>query len=238
MTNLANAAFDKGLPKHIAIIMDGNGRWAKAQDLPRVAGHRKGGQVLKQIVRYAGEIGVAHLSVYAFSTENWNRPKTEIAALFKLLVDFCDNQVDELIASGTRLRFLGDIDGMPLLQRQAMRLAEQKTAAGQGLNFNVCINYGGRQEIITAIKRIVSAGLTVDQIDAAAVAKRLYSVDIPDPDLIIRTSGEQRLSNFFLWQSAYAEFVFVDVNWPDFTAQTLADCIAIYNTRQRRYGGV
>ncbi len=226
------------VPHHVAIIMDGNGRWAKAQGLPRVAGHRKGGEVLKQIVRYAGEIGIAHLSVYAFSTENWNRPKAEISALFKLLVDFCHNQVDELIETGTKLKFLGDIDGMPLLQRKAMRLAEQKTAAGQGLNFNVCINYGGRQEIVHVIKRIVDDRLTASQIDSAAVADYLYSAGIPDPDLIIRTSGEQRLSNFFLWQSAYAEFVFSDVNWPDFTTQTLDECIAVYNGRQRRYGGI
>ncbi len=226
------------VPRHIAIIMDGNGRWAQAQGLSRVDGHRKGGEVLKQIVRYAGEIGVEHLTVYAFSTENWRRPQAEIRALFSLLVDFCQKQIDELIETGTKLKFLGDIDGMPLVERTAMRLAERKTAAGQGLNFNVCINYGGRQEIVHAIRRLVADELTVEQIDSDVVANYLYSSTIPDPDLIIRTSGEQRLSNFLLWQSAYAEFVFVDVNWPDFTTQTLRDCIVTYNGRQRRFGRV
>ncbi len=226
------------LPTHIAIIMDGNGRWAQSRGLPRVAGHQRGGEVLKQIVRHAGEIGIRYLTVYAFSTENWKRPQAEVNALFKLLVDFCKNQVDELVETGTRLRFLGDIDGMPLLQRSAMRLAERKTEAGQGLNFNVCINYGSRQEIVAALRRIIDDGLTSQQLTADVLASYLYTADMPDPDLIIRSSGELRLSNFLLWQSAYAEIVISELNWPDFTAQVLDDCIAQYAKRHRRYGAV
>ncbi len=227
-----------GLPTHIAIIMDGNGRWAKAQGLPRTAGHKKGGEVLKQIVRYAGEIGIKYLSVYAFSIENWNRPKAEVTALFTLLLNFCNNQVTELISTGTRLRFLGDIDGMPPAQRKAMRMAEEKTKSGTGLQFNVCINYGGRQEIVNAVKRMVADGITADAVSIESISNYLYTSDIVDPDLIIRTSGEQRLSNFFSWQSAYSEFVFVDTHWPDFKPETLMQCIETYRGRHRRFGKI
>ncbi len=226
------------LPSHIAIIMDGNGRWAKAQGLPRTAGHKKGSDVLKNIVRYAGEIGIKTLSVYAFSTENWNRPKVEVAALFAILLNFCDNQVAELISTGTRLKFLGDIDGMPSAQRKAMRMAEQRTKAGNGLQFNVCINYGGRQEIVNAVKKMMADGLTPDDVSSERLADYLYTADIADPDLIIRTSGEKRLSNFFSWQSAYSEFVFINSHWPDFTPETLDQCIAEYRGRQRRFGKI
>ncbi len=226
------------LPSHIAIIMDGNGRWAKARHLPRTAGHKKGGEVLKNIVRHAGEIGIKYLSVYAFSTENWNRPKTEVTALFTLLLNFCENHVDELMSTGTRLRFLGDIDSMPAAQRAAMRSAEQKTEAGTGLQFNVCINYGGRQEIVNAVKQMINSGYTADAVTLDSIACYLYTADIGDPDLIIRTSGEQRLSNFFCWQSAYSEFVFVDTHWPDFTPDTLDQCIAEYCGRERRFGKI
>ncbi len=228
----------KKFPQHIAIIMDGNGRWAKSKGLPRVAGHKKGGEVLTDIVRYAGELGLAHLTVYAFSTENWRRPKAEVSALFKLLVDYCNDRVAELIESGTSLKFLGDIDGMPPLQREAMRTAERKTAGGKGLKFNICINYGGRQEIVNAIKSIIEDDLAAVDIDVDTVARYLYTADMPDPDLIIRTSGEQRLSNFLPWQSAYSEFVFVECHWPDFSRALLDNCIAVYCGRERRFGGV
>ncbi len=225
-------------PSHIAIIMDGNGRWAEAKGLPRADGHKKGSETLKQIVRYAEKIGIKNLSVYAFSTENWNRPKTEISALFKILVNFCNNQIDELIEKGTRLRFLGDIAGMPLIQRKAMSYAEEKTKAGSGMQFYVCVNYGGRQEIVNAVKRMIGDGLTSDAITTETIANYLYTANIVDPDLIIRTSGEQRLSNFFPWQSAYSEFVFVDTLWPDFTPQILMQCIDEYRGRHRRFGKI
>ncbi len=228
----------KKFPQHIAIIMDGNGRWAKAKGLPRVAGHKRGGEVLSDIVRYAGEIGVAHLTVYAFSTENWRRPKAEVRALFKLLVDYCNTRVAELVDTGTTLKFLGDVDGMPAEQRTAMRSAEEQTAGGNGLNFNICINYGARQEIVAAIQRIVEDRVAAADISTDLVARYLYTAAIPDPDLIIRTSGEQRLSNFLAWQSAYSEFVFVERHWPDFDRALLDDCIDIYMGRARRFGGV
>lgn len=222
--------------RHIAIIMDGNGRWAKAKNLPRTAGHRAGGDTLKNIVRAAGQMGLAFFSVYAFSTENKGRPKAEVNALMKLLVEFCKNQVDELIENNTKLVFIGNIAEMGKREREAMRVAQAKTAHCTGMQFNVCINYGGRDEIVTAIKRIISDQIAIDDIDKDLVNQYLYTAGIPDPDLIIRTSGEMRLSNYYLWQAAYSEFVFVDRHWPDFTEQTLRECITVYQTRNRRFG--
>ncbi len=225
-------------PRHIAIIMDGNGRWAKSKGLPRVAGHKAGATSLKNIVRATGEIGIDYLTVYAFSTENWKRPADEVGALFKLLVEYCKSQVKELIENNTKVVFIGDIEAMPELEKRAMREAERATAACTGLQFNICINYGSRQEIIQAIKKILSSGIEVESIDENIVNKYLYTCDIPDPDLIIRTSGEERLSNFMLWQSSYSEFIFVDQYWPDFNREILEQCLLIYQKRKRRYGSV
>lgn len=226
------------VPTHIGIIMDGNGRWAKAKHLPRIAGHKAGGDVLKNIVRACGEIGVSHLSVYAFSTENWKRPKEEVGALFKLLVDYCQSQVKELIDTNTKIVFIGDIEGMPKAEREAMRLAEQKTAQCTGLQFNICINYGGRQEIVNAVKNMLKSGIAIEDINQQMLSEHMYTGQIPDPEFIIRTSGEKRLSNFFAWQSVYSEFVFVDYHWPEFTPQHLVECIDEFNDRKRRFGGI
>ncbi len=225
-------------PRHVAIIMDGNGRWAKERGLDRVEGHKKGGEALRKVVRAAGELGIDYLSVYAFSTENWRRPKTEVSAIFKLLVDYCKNEIDELLYNNVKLNFIGDIDSMPMVEKMAMRNAEKKTAKSTGLVFNICINYGARQEIMRAIKNIISSGIEVDKIDESCISGHLYTAGIPDPDLIIRTSGEQRLSNFMLWQASYAEFVFTPQYWPDFDKQSLIEALEVYRNRKRRYGSI
>lgn len=235
---VAQETRNKNMPRHIAIIMDGNGRWAKAKNLPRATGHKAGGDALKRIVHAVGELRIDQFSVYAFSAENWSRPKAEVDALMMLFLQFCKNEVPELIKTNTCLKFIGDVDNMPKKQRVALKKAELDTAHCTGLQFNVCLNYGARQEIIRAVKEIVKAKLAVDQIDEKTISEHLYTKGIPDPDLLIRTSGEQRLSNYFLWQLSYTELCFVDVYWPDFSKEDLIKCIEIYKRRQRRYGGI
>ncbi|MCK8058793.1 MULTISPECIES: isoprenyl transferase [unclassified Fusibacter] len=226
------------VPEHIAIIMDGNGRWGTSRNLPRVAGHKAGGDTLKKIVRAAGELGIGHLSVYAFSTENWTRPQDEVDGLMKLLVEFCKREVPELKKTNTRIKFVGDIDNMPDKQKNAARNAEKDLEACTGMQLNVCLNYGGRGDIVHAVKEIVKAGYKESEITDELVASHLYTQSIPDPDLLIRTSGEYRISNYYLWQVAYSEFVFVDKYWPDFTKEDLVACIEEYNLRTRRFGGI
>ncbi len=233
MTELVN-----NIPRHVAIIMDGNGRWAQLRGLERVDGHKAGASALQNAVKAAAEIGIEHLSVYAFSTENWQRPKAEVTALFKLLVDYCYNQVAELIENNVIIKFIGDIASMPLAERQAMRQAENRTAKCTGLQVNVFINYGARQEIIKAVQDVIKQGIELKNIDEQTFSQQLYTATIPDPDLIIRTSGEQRLSNFMLWQASYAEFVFTEQYWPDFNKESLLECIRIYQGRKRRYGSI
>ncbi len=225
-------------PKHVAVIMDGNGRWAKGKGLPRMAGHKAGGDVLRKLVRRAGELGISYFSVYAFSTENWNRPKDEVSGLMRLLVEFCKGEIAELKASNTRIKFLGDIENMPKIQRNAIYEAEAALSECTGMQFNICINYGGRREIIEAIKRAVSSGVDIEKLNETEFSKHLYTADIPDPDLLIRTSGEQRISNFFLWQLAYTEFVFVEKHWPEMKPEDLDACLVQFASRNRRYGKV
>lgn len=226
------------IPRHIGIIMDGNGRWAKQRLLPRSLGHRAGMEALHDIVREAHCLGVEALSVYAFSTENWQRPVQEVNALFALLVEYFNKEIDELDANGVRIIALGDIAPFPDKVRACMEEAIERTKNNTGLSFCIAINYGARAEIVRACRLMASEGLDPAEIDESTVSERLYTSGLPELDLIIRTAGEQRLSNFLLWQAAYAEFVFTEVLWPDFTPEILNDCIRAYLKRTRRFGKV
>jgi undecaprenyl diphosphate synthase len=241
--NLGGAGFDlNAAPRHVALIMDGNGRWAAARGLPRHEGHRRGVEALRRAVRAAIELNISYLTVYSFSVENWSRPPEEVQSLLLLLNRFIRNDLAELNASNVRVRVIGARSGLAPDIAALLREAEQVTARNTGLTLVVAFNYGARQEIAAAARALaeaVAAGrLNVNEIDAAAISARLDTADIPDPDLIIRTSGEQRLSNFLLWQAAYAEFVFLPINWPDFDKAALEAAIAEYAHRERRFGRV
>jgi undecaprenyl diphosphate synthase len=229
------------LPRHIAIIMDGNGRWAKRNKLKVALGHRAGTEALRGIVRNASDIGVEALSLYAFSTENWRRSRAEVDALMALLLQFFRSEIDELHQKNVRVLILGDKESMPAPQREALSEAERRTAGNTGLMLCIAVNYGSRAELARAARLLAeeaAAGtLSPASIDEAAVARKLYTAGIPDVDLLIRTSGEMRLSNFLLWQCAYAEFLFPAVLWPDFAVDDFHACIAAYQNRSRRFGG-
>ncbi|MBK8456811.1 MAG: isoprenyl transferase [Phyllobacteriaceae bacterium] len=229
-------------PAHIAIIMDGNGRWAKARGLPRAAGHRAGVEALRRTVRAAADFGIPWLTLYAFSSENWSRPADEVTDLMGLLKLFIRRDLAELHRAGVRVRIVGAREGLKSDIRALLDEAEALTRGNTAINLVIAFNYGARDEIVRAARSLAAdaaAGLLDPKmIDAGLIAARLDTRGIPDPDLIVRTSGEQRLSNFLLWQAAYAEFLFVPVNWPDFGPQDLADAIGEYAARDRRYGGV
>lgn len=228
------------IPRHIAIIMDGNGRWAKKRGLSRSFGHREGSKTLRKIVEACYELGVKYLTVYAFSTENWSRPKEEVDELMKLLLEYLRNAENELKGKNVRIRVIGDRNRLPEEIRAEIDRVEKNTLHISGLDFIIALNYGGRQEITSAVSRLiedVKAG-KVTEISEEAIAERLYTSGIPDPDLLIRTSGEIRLSNFLIWQSSYSELYFCDVLWPDFTRQHLIEAIMSYQGRQRRFGGI
>ena len=229
-------------PNHVAIIMDGNGRWAKARGLPRVAGHRRGADAVRRVVRGAGELGIPVLTLFAFSTENWTRPADEVNDLMGLLRHYLRNELDELHKNGARLRVIGNREGLASDIVRDISDAENMTRGNGRIDVNICINYGARAEILQAIRslaRQVAAGeLTADRIDEDRFESELLTSGVPDPDLLIRTSGEQRISNFMLWQCAYAELVFVDTLWPDFGKEHLEQAIAEFRRRERRYGGV
>ena len=226
---------------HVAIIMDGNGRWAQARGLPRFEGHRRGVEALRKAVRAAIEFGVAYLTIYSFSTENWTRPPEEVAMLMGLLKRFIRNDLAELHANDVRVRVIGRRTGLPSDIGALLVEAEELTKANAGLTLVVAFNYGGRQEIVEAARslaRLAAAGaLDPSSIDTCALEAQLDTSGIPDPDLIIRTSGEQRLSNFLLWQAAYAEFVFLPIHWPDFDKSSFQFALDEFSARERRYGG-
>ena len=225
------------LPRHIAIIMDGNGRWAKKRSLPRSAGHSAGAKVFKDIARYCNKIGIQYLTVYAFSTENWKRPKAEVDAIMDLLRDYLrdtKNFKDENI----QLHFIGKREELAPDIRQMMAEAESDSADATGLYLNIAVNYGGRDEIVSAVKQLVKDGISPDGITEQAISDRLYTAGQPDPDFIIRPSGEYRLSNYLIWQSAYAEYWFSDILWPDFRAKHLEQAINDFSRRNRRFGGL
>ena len=229
-------------PLHVAIIMDGNGRWAAARGLPRAEGHRRGVEALRKVVRAASELGILYLTIFSFSSENWSRPATEIGDLFGLLRRFIRNDLAELHQSNVRVRVIGERDDLEPEIRRLLEEAEELTRNNDGMLLVVAFNYGGRQEIARAARRVadeVAAGkLSPRDITADVIGRHLDAPDLPDPDLMIRTSGEQRLSNFLLWQSAYSELVFVPTYWPDFDRTTLANAIAEYRRRERRFGGL
>jgi undecaprenyl diphosphate synthase len=228
------------LPRHVAIIMDGNGRWAKKHALQIAMGHRVGTEALREIIRASSDMGIASLSLYAFSTENWGRPAAEVEALMGLMLEFFQSEIDELDEKNVRITILGDKEALPLAQKDALVTAEVRTQANTGLRLNIAINYGSRAELVRAVKMLageVAAGrLNPEDIDEAAISRCLYTAGQGDVDLLIRTSGEMRLSNFLLYQCAYAEFLFPTVLWPDFTLAHYQQALAAYQQRSRRYG--
>ncbi|MGE4282185.1 MAG: isoprenyl transferase [Clostridia bacterium] len=229
-------------PEHIAIIMDGNGRWAKKRGLPRTAGHRAGAQTLKRITEFCDEIGIKILTVYAFSTENWKRPKQEVNSLMSLMLEYLIESERQLAGKNIVIKVIGDIDLLSEEIKQQIYKTEKLTENNSGLILNIAINYGGRHEIINAIQSIASEiqhfGLQVQDIDEKLISSYMYTKGSKDPDLIIRPSGEFRLSNFLLWQSAYSELWFSNIYWPDFTSSDLLKAINDYQQRQRRFGGI
>lgn len=230
------------LPEHIGIIMDGNGRWAKKRHLPRSAGHNAGGKTFRKISRYCSDIGIKYLTVYAFSTENWRRPQEEIDALMKLFKDYLEEAVKDFKDDSIVVRFIGDKTPFSDELKALMKENEEGSADRDGMVLNIAMNYGSRDELVRAVKNI-SAGvkngeIDIDLIDENTISENLYTAGQPDPDLIIRPSGEYRISNFMLWQSAYTEFVIMNKLWPDFTESDLDEAIRIFNQRNRRFGGV
>ena len=225
------------IPEHIAIIMDGNGRWAKKRGLERTEGHKVGAEVFRKICSYAREIGVKHITFYAFSTENWKRPPEEVDGIMNLLRDYlkdAENFKDENI----RVKFIGDPAPLADDIKALMKKNEDGSKDATGLKLNIAINYGGRDELVHAVKKIVDEGVPSEEITEQTISDRLYTAGMPDPDFIIRPSGEYRTSNYLLWQSAYAEYWFSDILWPDFTPKHLEKAIEDYNRRNRRFGGV
>ena len=230
------------MPGHVAVIMDGNGRWAKARGLPRVMGHRAGVEALKSTLRHCSDWGVQALTAYAFSTENWSRPGDEVNFLMTLFESVLQRELQALEQEQVRIRFLGDLDALPVKLQALIAEATQRTSGNSGIHFNVCTNYGGRRELVRASQRLaerVARGeLEPSQIDENALAAELFTAGEPDPDLLIRTSGERRISNFLLWQLAYAEIHVTDLCWPDFDAEALQLALQDYQSRQRRFGGL
>ena len=230
------------IPEHVAIIMDGNGRWAKRRGLPRNMGHRQGGKTVETICEEAYKLGIKYMTLYAFSTENWSRPEDEISALMTLLRTYMKDCVKQAEKNKMRVKVIGDISRLDPDLQESIRVLEKESAKNNGLRFQIALNYGGRDELLRAMKglcrEIKENDLDVDSITQEKFAAYLDTAGMPDPDLMIRTSGEQRISNFLLWQLAYTEFYFPDVLWPDFSRDDLIDAIEYYNTRERRYGGV
>jgi undecaprenyl diphosphate synthase len=239
-TTLATAPAGAPPPRHVAIIMDGNGRWAARRGLPRVAGHREGARAVRRAIEAAIRGGVSWLTLYAFSSENWRRPAAEVRDLTGLLRQYLRSEIAELRGNGIRLRVIGDRDRFDAEIRRELAEAERSTAHNARLNLTVALSYGGRDEIVAAARRLAEAAragaLDPATIDDASLGGALFTAGMPDPDVVIRTSGEQRLSNFLLWQSAYAELVFQDVLWPDFGPEHFADALAEFARRERRYG--
>ena len=227
--------FDR-LPRHIAVIMDGNGRWAAQRHLPRVEGHRAGIESVRDVVESSARIGIQVLTLYAFSVENWKRPASEISTLMSLLKRYLRLELNTLLRNDIRFRVIGRAEELAPDIRRELSAAEEKTAANGGMQFNIALNYGGRAEIVEAAKRLVASGARADELDETRFAEFLYTAGQPDPDLLIRTSGEMRLSNFMLWQAAYSEFVFSDVLWPDIDRRDLWRAVETYARRDRRYG--
>jgi undecaprenyl diphosphate synthase len=226
------------IPAHVAIIMDGNGRWARARGLPRLAGHRAGVDNLRRVLEACVEFGVQYLTIYAFSTENWERPPDEVRGLINILEDVIDQQLYELHENGVQLRHLGQLEGLVPSLQEKVRQAIDLTHHNQKLVLNIAWNYGGRDEIVRAIRQLIADGIQPSQVDESLIHRYLYTSDCPDPDLVIRTSGEMRTSNFLIWQTAYSEWYFPQTYWPDFGRQELLQALTEYARRERRFGRV
>ncbi len=239
--NKAGSQAGPGVPRHIAIILDGNGRWAKKRGLPRTAGHMAGAETFRRIATYCRSIGVEYLTVYAFSTENWKRPEEEVGTIMKLLWRYLDEAIRTMEKDHIRMKVFGELARLSPQLREMVDRTDEISQHYQGFQANICLNYGGRDEIIHAARRYAqdyAAGKVQGELSEEQFGNYLYSAGIPDPDLLIRPGGEMRISNFLLWQCAYAEFYFTDVLWPDFTPEELDKAIAEFNRRDRRYGGV
>jgi undecaprenyl diphosphate synthase len=226
------------IPTHVAIIMDGNGRWALEKGLPRVSGHKAGTENLREVIEASVEFGVKYLTIYAFSTENWKRPKEEIQGLMRIFKTMLDRELNNLHENGVQLRLFGRLDRIEKALKKKVIEAIELTKNNQTLILNVAFNYGGRDEILRAVQGIIKDGLPADDVDENTFSQYLYSADCPDPDLIIRTSGEYRCSNFLIWQGAYSEWYFTPTYWPDFGRENLHQALTVYNQRERRYGEV
>ena len=230
------------VPNHIAIIMDGNGRWAKSRFMPRTYGHKVGVETIRKVVKECSRLGVRYLTLYAFSTENWKRPKDEVSALMGLLVKYLRNELEELHKNNVKILTIGDISKLPQACIEELDHAKEKTKDNTGLVMSLALNYGGRNDLVNAVKKIsqevVDGKISVDDIGDDLISSHLSTKESPDPDLVVRTSGEQRLSNFLLWELAYSEFYFADIHWPDFDEKELQKAIFAYQSRDRRFGGI
>lgn len=238
MTNQENSQGIKNVPQHVAIIMDGNGRWAKERGLPRLAGHRAGTENLRTIIRASAKLGIKYLTLYAFSTENWSRPKVEITGLMHILADVIDKELRELHEEGARLVHIGHLDGLPKNLQEKVRNAIELTKDNKRITIVIAFNYGGRDEILNAIKNMIRDNINPDDVDEPLVSSYMFTSGLPDPDLVIRTSGELRTSNFLTWQSVYSEWYFPKVYWPDFNEEELRKALEDYSDRERRFGGL
>lgn len=226
------------IPYHVAIIMDGNGRWAKQRGLPRVAGHRAGTDNLRRVLESCGEFGIKMLTIYAFSTENWRRPEDEVQGLMGIFEDVIDRELPEFNEKGVRLRHIGSLNGLKPVFADKVRNAIELTKNNNKLILNIAFNYGGRAEIVDAVKKLIARGVKADDITEEMISANLYTADVPDPDLIIRTSGEMRVSNFLIWQGAYSEYYLAPVYWPDFDKKQMKLALEEYAKRHRRFGGL
>jgi undecaprenyl diphosphate synthase len=238
MTKSNEEILPEKIPTHVAIIMDGNGRWARARGLPRLAGHRAGVENLRRVIEACVEFGIQYLTIYAFSTENWDRPRAEVRGLINILEDVIDRELKELHEKGVQLRHIGDLDPLRPELQDKVRHAIDLTSDNRKLVLNVAWNYGGRAEIVNAIQRMLTDGISEGEIDEELVSRYLFTADSPDPDLVIRTSGELRVSNFLIWQSAYAEWYVTPTYWPDFGRDKLLQALRDYSQRERRFGRV
>jgi undecaprenyl diphosphate synthase len=238
MINQENSQDINNIPQHVAIIMDGNGRWAKERGLPRLAGHRAGADNLRTIIRASAKFGIKYLTLYAFSTENWARPKAEITGLMHILADVIDKELRELHEEGARLVHIGHLDGLPKNLQEKVRNAIELTKDNKRITIVIAFNYGGRDEIINAIKNMIRDEVSPEDVDEALVSSYMFTSGLPDPDLVIRTSGELRTSNFLTWQSVYSEWYFPKVYWPDFNEEELRKALEDYSDRERRFGGL
>lgn len=228
----------RNVPAHVAIVMDGNGRWAQQRGLPRLEGHQAGTENIRRITTRAGELGISYLTLWAFSTDNWSRPDDEVEGILRILAETIPKERDELHQRGARIRHIGSLDGLHPGLVEQIEETIRLTSANTGINLTLAFNYSGRAEILEATRRILAAGVKPEELTPERYEEFLYTTGIPDPDLIVRTSGEQRISNFFLWQSAYSEWTFPQILWPDFSARDLDDAVAEYQSRERRYGGL